>query len=136
MSWLEIDGHHLRVRFTRTERVLGLVRDLSVPLSSIESVALVRSWREARGVRTGLDLLGVRRIGTWRRRGCRQLVSLARGRPALRIGLTGEKYDELLISSPETELLLSCLTWRPSSAPAGRAPAGGAPAGGSTYGPA
>lgn len=118
MSWLEIDGHHLRVRFTRAEHVLGLVRDQRVPLTSIESVELVRSWREARGVRVGLDLLGLRRIGTWRRRGHRQLVSLARGVPALRIGLRGEKYDELLISTPEVELLESCLSWRPSASTA------------------
>ena len=115
MSWLEIDGHHLRVRFTRTEHLLGLVRDLSVPLSSIDSVDLVRSWREARGLRIGLDLLSLRRIGTWRRHGHRQLVSLARGVPALRIRLHGERYDELLISIPEPGLLLACLTWRPST---------------------
>ncbi|WP_341926950.1 hypothetical protein [Nocardioides psychrotolerans] len=114
MSWLEIDGHHLRVRFTRTEHVLGLVRDQSIPLSSIVSVRLVRSWREATGVRVGLDLLALRRIGTWRHRGRRQLVSLQRGVPALRIELSGEKYDELLISTPEVELLESCLGWRPA----------------------
>lgn len=113
MARMEIDGHHLVVRFSRAEHLVGLVRDLVVPLSSVESVDLVSSWREVRGLRVGLGLPRVRLIGTWYRRGHRQLVSLQRGMPALRVGLRGEKYDEVLVSVPETDLLLACLSFRP-----------------------
>jgi hypothetical protein len=113
MAWMEIDGHHLVVRFSPAEHVLGLVRDLVVPLSSVDSVDLMSSWREVRGLRVGLGLPRVRLIGTWYSRGRRQLVSLRRGIPALKVRLHGEKYDEVLVSVPETDLLLACLTFRP-----------------------
>jgi len=110
---MEIDGHNLVVRFSRTEHVLGLVRDLVVPLSSVATVELMTSWKAVHGLRVGLDLPRVRKLGTWHARGHRQLVSLRRGVPALRVALRGEKYDEVLVSVPETDLLLSCLAWRP-----------------------
>ncbi|SDM91487.1 hypothetical protein SAMN05192576_1253 [Nocardioides szechwanensis] len=113
MAWMEIDGHHLLVRFSPAEHVLGLVRDLVVPLSSVESVDLVGSWREVRGLRVGLDLPRVRKLGTWYSRGHRQLVSLRRGVPALKVSLRGERYDEVLVSVPETDLLHACLSYRP-----------------------
>lgn len=109
MAWLEIVDHQLHVRFSRVERLLGLVRDVRVPLSSVTAVSRLGSWSEARGLRVGLGLPGICLLGTWRWRGRRQLVALRRGRPALRIWLHGEKYDELLVSTPEAELLRECL---------------------------
>lgn len=113
---MEIDGHRLVVRFSPAEHVLGLVRDLVVPLSSVEAVDLMDSWKDVRGLRVGLGLPRVRLVGTWYSRGHRQLVSLKRGVPALKVSMSGERYDEVLVSLPETDLLLACLTWRPSSA--------------------
>lgn len=113
MAWMEIDGHQLVVRFSPAERVLGLVRDLVVPLSSVDSVELMDSWKAVRGLRVGLGLPRVRLVGTWYSRGHRQLVSLRRGVPALKVGLSGERYDEVLISVPETDLLHACLAFRP-----------------------
>lgn len=114
MAWVEIEGHRLHVRFSRAEHLVGLVRDLDVPLSSVESMALVDSWREVHGWRrAGLDVPAVRKLGTWYSRGRRQLVSLRRGVPAVKVRLSGERYDEVLVSVPETDLLQACLTWRP-----------------------
>jgi len=110
MAWLEIVDHRLLVRFSRTERVLGLVHDLDLPLSAVTAVRPLRSWAEVAGLRVGLGLWGVWLVGTWRSRGRRQLVALRRDRPALHIWLHGVKYDELLVSTPEAELLRECLT--------------------------
>lgn len=109
MAWLEIVDHRLLVRFSRTERVLGLVHDVSFPLSSVTAVKPLRSWTEVRGMRVGLGLWGAWLVGTWHRHGCRQLVALRRDRPALHIWLSHESYDELLVSTPEADLLLECL---------------------------
>jgi hypothetical protein len=54
--------------------------------------------REARGLRApGLALPGVRKVGTWRRPGERTLVCVRAGRPAVRIRLTGARFDTLLV---------------------------------------
>jgi hypothetical protein len=45
----------------------------------------------------GLGLPGVRKVGTWRGRDGRTLVSVRRGQPGLRIALTGQHFDTLLI---------------------------------------
>jgi hypothetical protein len=113
MAWLEIDGEHLSVRFSAKERVLGLTRDQVIPLTAVRSVTPVRSWAEVRGLRMGLGLPGVWLLGTWRSRRRRQLVALRRGVPALRIRLAGQKYDELLISTPEAELVRTRLESSP-----------------------
>jgi hypothetical protein len=113
MAWLEIDGEHLSVRFSAKERVLGLTRDQVIPLAAVRSVTPVRSWTEVRGLRMGLGLPGVWLLGTWRSRQRRQLVALRRGVPALRIRLAGQKYDELLISTPEAELVRTGLESSP-----------------------
>jgi hypothetical protein len=42
-----------------------------------------------------------------------QLVASRRGRPALHIWLHDEMYDELLVSTPEADLLRECLATPP-----------------------
>ncbi|SET19577.1 hypothetical protein SAMN04488546_1612 [Geodermatophilus poikilotrophus] len=89
----------LHVSPTRAERVLGLLRDLEVPLSAVRSVDVVPDGpAAARGVRApGLGLPGLRLIGTWRGRGGKSLVSVRRGQPAVRVRLTGQRFDTLLL---------------------------------------
>lgn len=101
MTDLTVTHDALTVRFTRTEKALGILRDVTVPRSAVTSAALVESWREVRGLRVGLGLPGVRALGTWRWRGHTQLVDLRRGVPAVRIGLAGAAYDEILVSTPD-----------------------------------
>lgn len=111
MTDLTLTDAELTVRFTATEKALGILRDVTVPRSAVTSAQLVRSWRrEVRGLRVGLGLPGVRALGTWRWGGHRQLVDLRRGVPAVRIGLTGERYDELLVSTPDAERIVAELT--------------------------
>lgn len=112
MSRIAIVGQRLTLRFTRAEKVLGILRDLDVPLDRVVSAEPLREswWRAVRGWRVGLGLPRVRLLGTWRWRGHRQLVDLRRGRPALRLTLAaGSAYHEVLVSSPHADHLLAQL---------------------------
>lgn len=73
------------------EKVGGLVRDLDVPVSAVCSVSGVPDGLvAAKGIRApGLGIPGVRKIGIWRRRGDKTLVSVRRGRSAVVLLLTG-----------------------------------------------
>lgn len=113
MSRLVITDQRLRLEFSLTEKLMGaLRRDLDVPLSSVATADLLEDrWsRAVHGLRVGLGLPGVRLLGTWRKRGLRQLVDLRRGLPSLRITLREPApYDEVLVSSPDADVLLDAL---------------------------
>lgn len=112
MSRLTIVDRRVCLRFSRAEKVLGVLRDLDVPVDRVVSAEPLREswWRAVRGWRVGLGLPGVRLLGTWRRLGLRQLVDLRRGHPALRLTLgEGCPYDEVLVSSPQADDLLARL---------------------------
>ncbi len=113
MSEVRLDGETLSVRFTRGEKMLGVMGDLEVPRSSVISATFVQSWSEVRGLRVGLGLPRRRLLGTWHRRGHRQLVDLRRGEPAVRLGLRGSAYDEVLVRTPDAERLVAELSGRP-----------------------
>ena len=110
MATITVDRDRLRVAFPAKEKLLGLVRDLDVPVSSVVGAREVRSWRDdVRGWRVGLGVPGMWLLGTWRGRGRRQLVALRRNRPAVLVRLENERYDELLIETPDPAALLSRL---------------------------
>lgn len=109
MSEVRLAGETLTVRFTRGEKVLGVMGDLEVPRSAITSAALVQSWSEVRGLKVGLGI--PRLLGTWHRRGRHQLVDLRRGEPAVRMGLRGSAYDEVLVRTPDAERLVAELAY-------------------------
>ena len=102
MATVHLTTETLTVRLTRGERIAGLLRDLTVPLDAVSLVEVVPDALAAvRGLRApGLGLPS-RRIGTWRRRGERSLVSVRRGRPALRLRLTGQRFDTVLVELPD-----------------------------------
>ena len=102
MTSISLLHDRLSIRFTRTEKVLGLVRDQSVPLASVTSARVEAVGLDAvRGVRApGLGLPGRWLVGTWRGRG-RTLVSVRRGEPALVVELTGQRYDRLVLGTHE-----------------------------------
>ncbi len=100
----------LTVTLSRAERVLGLLRDLEVPLSAVQAVEVVPDGlAAARGLRApGLGLPG-RRIGTWRGREGTTLVSVRRGRPAVRVRLAGQRFDTLLLDVDDPAALAAAL---------------------------
>lgn len=100
MAKLNVVGDVLQVRFSGAEKVLGLVRDHSFPLSSVSSVRVERSGlAAAQGLRApGLGLPGLRKIGTWRGHG-RTLVSASHDQPAVVVDLVGQRFDRLVIGS-------------------------------------
>ena len=110
MAAISVQGDRLRVEFPIGEKLLGLVRDFDAPLSAVTGAREVRGWRDdLRGVRIGLGLPGRWLLGRWVSRGHRQLVALRRERPAVYVALTGEKYDELLIETPDPARLMAQL---------------------------
>jgi hypothetical protein len=113
MATMQPTATSLTVRLTRAEKIWGLLRDVTVPLSAVRSVEAVPDGVAAlRGIRApGLGLPG-RKIGTWRRRGERTLVCVRRGRPALRIGLEGQRYDTLLVGADDAAELAATLAAR------------------------
>lgn len=96
--------------FPLNEKLLGLVGDLDVPVSAVSHVREVRTWSEdLRGWRVGLGQPGVWLLGRWVSRGHRQLVALRRNRPAVYVALTGERYDELLVETPDPAAIVARL---------------------------
>ena len=63
-----------------------------------------RRRRRPRHPGAGLAVPG-RRLGTWRSRGRTRLVDVRRGQPALRVQLSGQRYDELLVGSDDAQEL-------------------------------
>ena len=112
MATVQLTPETLTVHLSRGEKVLGLLRDLTVPRSSVTAVEVVPDGLSAlRGIRApGLGLPGLRAIGTWRRRGERSLVSVRRGQPALRLGLTGQRVDTVLVGLPDPAAAAAELT--------------------------
>jgi hypothetical protein len=103
MANLQLTSSTLTVHFTRAEKIAGLVRNLSLPLAAVRDVEVVPDGLSAaRGLRApGLALPGRRKIGTWRRSGRRTLVSVRRDQPAVRIAVSGSRYDTLLIGTDD-----------------------------------
>ncbi|MGY1753730.1 hypothetical protein [Blastococcus sp. SYSU D01042] len=112
MATIDTTPGTVRISLSRTEKFFGLLRDLEVPRSAITAAEAVPSGLGAlRGLRApGLGLPGVRAIGTWRARGEKSYVSVRRHQPALRLRLTGQRYDTVLISTPDAAELAGRLT--------------------------
>lgn len=112
MPSITVNEDTVEVRFSRSEKALGLLRDLTVPRSAIVGAALVEDGRRAvRGWwRTGTSVPRLLHVGVWRQHGLRQVVVVRRGGPAVLIRLEGCRYDELLLAvadAPEVTRLLT-----------------------------
>ncbi|RFU21236.1 hypothetical protein [Geodermatophilus marinus] len=115
MATVRTTPETLTVLLSPAEKVLGLLRDLRVPRSAVRSVeALPDGLAATRGLRApGLGVPGVRKIGTWRGHGEKALVSVRRGQGAVRVRLTGQRFDTLLIGADDAEALAARLAARP-----------------------
>lgn len=103
MAQLRVIDDHLTVSLSRWERVGALRRsDVTVPLSAVVSVDRLDNARDAiRGIRSpGTGLPGVIALGTWRTRRTVDFVAVTRNEPGYAIGLDGQRFDRLVISSP------------------------------------
>ena len=111
MARVDVDASAMHVRFTRGEKIAGLLRDLSVQLDSITDASFEADGLvAATGIRApGLAIPGRRKIGTWRARGRRTAVCVRRGEPAVRARLHGHPYTELLIGTPEAHRIVAAL---------------------------
>jgi hypothetical protein len=111
MATITTTPQTVRITLTRTEKVLGLLRNLEVPRSAVTSVEAVPDGLSAtRGLRApGLGLPGVRKIGTWRGAGEKTLVSVRRGQPAVRVRLSGQRFDTLLVGTDDAAAVAGAL---------------------------
>lgn len=111
MTTITVTPGRLHIGLTLLEKIGGLARDLDVPASAVRSVAVVPDGlASARGLRApGLAIPGVRKIGTWRRRGERTLVSVRRAQPALLLSLSGSRFDRVLVGVDEPEVYVDQL---------------------------
>ncbi|MFC3452553.1 hypothetical protein [Amycolatopsis speibonae] len=104
MTKVDIASGCVRVRFSSWERLAVWRDEVVVPGSAIKAVELVEApVGQARGGRAGVLVSGVLKVGYWGLgTGVRQLVSVRRGVPALRIsidrGVAGLPFDEVLVS--------------------------------------
>ena len=112
MATVTLSADTLGVRFTSVEKLSGLVRDLDVPVASVIDARVENDGLSAaRGIRApGLGIPGVRKVGTWRGRAGRSLVSVRRGQPALSVRLSGQRYGTILIGLDDAQRYADQLT--------------------------
>jgi hypothetical protein len=112
MAELDIRGDEVAVRFTPAETVAGLRRGTTFRRSNIVDVTVFDDGLDAtRGIRApGLAIPGRRRIGTWRRRHGKELVSVKRGVPAVRVTLENERYAAVVVAVDDPARARAALT--------------------------
>jgi uncharacterized protein len=70
-------------------------------MSAVVDVGLLDEGLGVPGFRTpGLAIPRLVQIGTWRASGRRTFVVARRGLPAVRVRLTGQRFDQLVVSHP------------------------------------
>lgn len=118
MPHIEVDQQAVHVHFTRSEKALGLLRDLTVPRSSIVDVELTPDSRSAvRGWwRTGTSIPRLLHVGVWRQHQHRQLVVARRQRPGVVIRLRDHRYDDLVLAVPDARRVYESLRRAPDLA--------------------
>lgn len=111
MATLQIGDGVLRIRFTRGEKALGVLRDVDLPLSQVTAVDVVADGLPAAtGLRApGYALPWRRKLGTWRRRGHKTMVDVRRDQPAVRLQLCGHRYEEMLLGHDDAESVAAAL---------------------------
>lgn len=112
MSTVRVDPTTVTVELTRWERIFALRGNVTVARGDITSVELVPdALAAARGLRApGLGAPGIR-IGTWRTRGSRTLVSVRRDQPAVHVRLRpSSDWDALLVGCDDAPAIVAQLT--------------------------
>jgi hypothetical protein len=112
MATVQLTSTTLSVHLTRGEKIGGLLRDLEIPVTAVRSVEVVdQPIAELHGLRApGFALPGRRKIGTWRRRGERTFVSIRNDQPAIRVHLSGQRFNTLLVGADDAARLAAALS--------------------------
>ncbi len=113
MAKVQLTNGDVVVRLTTAEKVGALHGDLRFPRSAVERVEVFEKGLSAtRGMRApGLAVPGRIKAGTWRsRRHGREFVAVTRGRPAVRLHLSGQPYASVLVSEDRPEELAASLS--------------------------
>lgn len=89
---------------------------ISDQLIRLEQIETVEAVDDVSHVRLGLRAPGYagwrRRIGTYRSRGVRRLVSATRGRPAWTARLRDHRYDEVVIGADDAPAVVAAIATR------------------------
>ena len=111
MASLLVTGDRLVLRFSTTERIVGLLpASASVPLSSVRSATTVKPVRAAiRGIRApGLGAPGVAWVGHWRGRG-HDLVAVYGSHAGVVVELDGASYDRFVVSLDDPDSVVAAI---------------------------
>jgi len=111
MTTVHLTDTVLAVRFSRSEKLAGLLRDFDVSLSAVRAACVEPDgMAAATGMRApGLGVPGLAKIGIWRRGGRRTVVVVRRGRPALHVELSGHRLTALLLGADDAVPLARAL---------------------------
>ncbi|GAA1820441.1 hypothetical protein HC028_12100 [Planosporangium flavigriseum] len=110
MTEIVLTEDFLQLKLTTTEKVVTTHGDISVPRSAITAVEIVDdALGAAHGLRIGLGLPGVRKLGTWVSRSGREFVDVRKGQPAIRVQLTGQSLSSLLLGTDDPQALAAAL---------------------------
>lgn len=112
MAELAIREGHLKVNLSTKEKFGALQRsDLSVPVKSIDSVERLQNSRDGiRGMRApGTGWPGVIALGKWRTFKTVDFIAVYKNDPGYLIELTDQRYDRIVVSSPEVPELESMI---------------------------
>lgn len=110
MSEIVLTEDTLKLHLTAAEKVATTHGDISVPRSAITGVEIVEdALGAAHGLRVGLGLPGVRKLGTWISRSGREFVDVRADQPAVRVLLTGQGPASLLLGTDDPQALAAAL---------------------------
>ena len=114
MAAVAVRTDRLIVQFSWWERLLVRRAAEEVPVAAIRHTQVVERWSyRPLGVRAGLVVAGLLKVGTWRSPGTARLVCLRRGLPTLRVSVdrarSGGRFDELLIGARDARAAADAL---------------------------
>jgi hypothetical protein len=110
MTEIVLTAESLQLHLTAAEKVATVHGDVSVPRSAIVGVDIVDdALGAAHGLRVGLGLPGVRKLGTWYSRSGKEFVDVRKGQPAVRVLLSGQDLNSLLLGTDDPQALAAAL---------------------------
>jgi hypothetical protein len=112
MARIILSDDEIHIELSLWERIFGLMGNRTIPRSAVTDVALEHDPLGAtRGLRApGLGVPGSVKIGTWRGKSRKMLVSIRRSTPAVRIEATGLDRDAFLVSVPDADAVVTALS--------------------------